>query len=118
MFPYKYKRKALTSRINKNYKNIAESVKAQYENAYRAIVRLVHQQNYMIPQSYSRQDWKRVMIELQCTAYVKLQSVLASGKLPLHQFDTLQVEYLKYNANQKMTVVDWHDLYMRNCIKN
>lgn len=117
MFPYQYKRKTLTSMFHSNFKSIAESVKLQYENAYNAIVQLVNEQNYMTPQSYSKNGWKRVMIELQCTAYVKLKSVLASGKLPLNQFDDMQLEYLTNKSNSSMSKVNWHDLYMRSCNK-
>ena len=115
MFPYKYKRKTLSSKFSSNYKNIGECVKNQYEHIYWAIVQLVNEQQYRTPQSYTKRDWKKVMIELQCTAYMKLKSVFASGRLPLHQFDELQLQYLKNEPKTMMKQIDWHDLYMRNC---
>ena len=115
MFPYKYKRKTLSSKFSSNYKNIGECVKNQYEHIYGAIVQLVNEQHYMTPQSYTKRDWKRVMIELQCTAYMKLKSVFASGRLPLDQFNDTQLQFLKSEHNTAVNQVNWHELYMKNC---
>ena len=118
MFPYKYRRKTLSSKFSSDYKNVGERVKDQHEHIYGAIVQLVKEQQYETPKDYTKRDWKRVMIELQCTAYMKLKEVFASGNLPLDLFNDMQLEYLKTEHKTPVSQVDWHGLYLENCNKN
>ena len=83
MFPYNYKRKNSNSGLNLKFRNVSERVKSQYLNTYRAIVRLVLENHYEVPRCYSRNDWKRVMIELQCAAFVRLRKDVSMGNLSI-----------------------------------
>lgn len=114
MFPYNYKRKKSDSSLNLNFKNVSERVKNQYLNAYRAIVNMVCENQYEVPRSYSKSDWKKLMIELQCTAFVKLRKDISRGNLSMNEIDGDTLQYLKYDTITERARIDWHDLYVRS----
>ena len=118
MFPYSYRKKISNTSLNLNFRNVSERMKSQYLNSYKAIVELVIENQYDVPRSYSRKDWKRVMIELQCAAYMKLRKSISSGSISVDQIDDTTLNYLKYDTVTEKVRVDWHDLYVRSSESN
>lgn len=118
MFPYSYLRKKSNSSLNSNFKNVSEQVKYQYLNSYNSIVKMVNEKQYQAPRSYSRMDWKRMIIELQCTAYIKLRKAIFSGNILESKLDEETLLYLKYDTIKENERVDWHHLYLRSSQSN
>jgi len=118
MFPYNYRRVNSNFNLNLNFRNVTERVKSQYLNSYKAIVEFVIENRYDVPSSYSSRDWKKVMIELQCTAFMKLRNSISSGSIPVDQIDDATLNYLKYDMITEKFRVDWHDLYLRSSQSN
>ena len=118
MFPYSYRKKISNTSLNLNFRNVSERVKSQYLNSYKAIVEFVIENRYDVPHSYSSRDWKKVMIELQCAAYMKLRKSISSGSIPANQIDDATLNYLKYDTITEKARVDWHDLYIRSSQSN
>lgn len=118
MFPYNYRKQVSSTSLNLNFRNVTERVKSQYLNSYKAIVEFVIENRYDVPRSYSSRDWKKVMIELQCSAYMKLRKSISSGSIPIDQIDDVTLNYLKYDSITEKVRVDWHDLYVRSSQSN
>lgn len=118
MFPYSYKRNSASFSLESRFRNVSERVKTQYLNSYRAIVKLVSENQYEAPKNYSRLDWKKVLIELQCTAFIKLRNEISSGNISETKFDENTLLYLKYDTIKENERVDWHNLYLKSSQSN
>ena len=118
MFPYSYKREVSNSSLNLNFRNVTERVKSQYLNSYKAIVEFVIENRYDVPRSYSNKGWKKVMIELQCAAYMKLRKSISSGSIPTDKIDDKTLNYLKCDTITEKVRIDWHELYLRSSQSN
>ena len=114
MFPYHYTRKNSNSNLNSTFRNVTERVKSQYLNSFKAIVKLVSENHYEVPRSYSKNDWKRLMVELQCAAFVKLRKDITMGNLSVDAIGDDTLQYLKYDTITEKVRVDWHELYIRS----
>ncbi len=110
MFPYQFKKRQQLNKISKPVRSSISRVKRFYFDAYDGIVKLVKKQNYNAPVGYSQDEWKQVMINQQCAAFLSLKKLVKSGFLSNEQLSKDQLSSL--NGYPSRTF-DWHHIYTR-----
>lgn len=113
MFPYQRKKRSISKRVTTNISNHILKVESFYFDVYDRIENLVIKQNYKAPQGYTKKQWRSVMINLQCKAYLKLKQLLEVGILGKNQLSELQLSSLKGYSSDNDEIVDWHQIYMK-----
>lgn len=122
MFPYQRKRKNRELEKSTNSKEVkvknpskvkstVARVKRFYFDAYDNILRLIQTQNYNTPIGYSKDQWKQVMLNLQCSAYLNLRRLLNNGRLATVNLTKGQLSSLQGYSSQN-TMHDWHQIYL------
>ncbi|OIQ39643.1 MAG: hypothetical protein BM563_03925 [Bacteroidetes bacterium MedPE-SWsnd-G1] len=120
MFPYQRKRKnkEVEKSTNSNgvkiskVKSTVSRVKRFYFDAYDNIQRLIQTQNYTTPVGYTKSQWKEVMENLQCSAYLNLRRLMNNGVLLTVNLTQSQLSSLQGYSSQN-TMHDWHQIYLQ-----
>ena len=122
MFPYQRKRKnkelekTTTSKEVKvkspsKVKSTVSRVKRFYFDAFDNIQKLIQSQNYATPVGYTKNQWKDVMVNLQCSAYLNLRRLMNNGGLLTANLTQGQLSSLQGYSSQN-TMHDWHQIYL------
>ncbi|MDT0553159.1 hypothetical protein [Urechidicola vernalis] len=120
MFPYQRKRKNKEVEKSTSSKEVKVSkvkstvsrVKRFYFDVYDSIQQLIQSQNYSTPVGYTKSQWKEVMENLQCSAYLNLRRLMNNGVLLTANLTQSQLSSLQGYSSQN-TMHDWHQIYLQ-----